>query len=345
VALNENGMPDFQALQNYQTEADGELHYYVFDLLYLNGHSIMHLPLNDRKNLLEELLEQVPEIDFCDHVDATGKEFFENAVDAGYEGVIAKKADSKYFAGTRSKNWLKLKTIESQEAIICGYTEGERVFGSLILGAHNADGDLVYIGNCGTGFNEQTQKELFEKFRPLKVEKKPFIEKINLKGRKPHWLKPELICEVTFAEFTKTGSLRHPSFKGLRSDKIPSEIKTQNGMAEAMDTKKKETKKKLPKKKEAQKGSRSSRAKDTLEVEGINVPVSNLDKVLWPDEGYTKYDMLEYYLAVSETMLPYLKDRPQNLNRHPEDRKSTRLNSSHVRISYAVFCLKKKKQN
>lgn len=325
VTLNKKGIPDFQLLQDYPAGNNAELHYYVFDLLYLNGHSIMHLPLGDRKNLLEELLEQIPGIPFCEHVDATGQEFFKAAVENGYEGIIAKKVDSKYYPGTRTKSWLKIKARESQEALICGYTEGERVFGSLILGVYEGD-ELEYIGNCGSGFDGKTQKELLRKMKAFSQKKNPFKEKINLKGRKAHWVKPELICEVFYSEWTDSGSLRHPVFKGLRSDKMPTEIK-RTGNAEVMKQSKKGKKTSSQKEKKeaepledkrAKKVAASPNKREFLEVEGISVPVSNLDKVLWPDEGYTKYDLINYYLEISETILPYLKDRPQNMNRHPD---------------------------
>ncbi|WP_424495279.1 DNA ligase D [Salinimicrobium sp. GXAS 041] len=301
VALNEDGLPNFQSLQNYQTNPVGELRYYVFDLLFLNGHNIMHLPLLERKSLIEDVIEDVPQVYYCDHIDTMGKSFYEKTVDAGMEGVIAKKGDSEYIPGSRSANWLKIKAFESQEAIICGFTEPKESslpFGSLILGMFRED-KLIYIGNCGTGFDDQARKDLFKKFEPLITEKSPFDKKINLKGRKPTWLSPELICEATFSEWTKSGHMRHPVFKGLRNDKIPSEID-------------KEKEVKVPKQKPASKG-----ISENLEIDGISVPISNLEKIYWPDSGLRKYDLIDYYLKVSDYMLPFLKDRPQNLHRHP----------------------------
>ncbi len=301
VALDEDGLPNFQSLQNYQTNPIGELRYYVFDLLFLNGHNIMHLPLLERKSLIEDVIEDIPQVFYCDHIDTMGKSFYEKTVAAGMEGVIAKKADSEYIPGSRSRNWLKIKAFESQEAIICGFTEPKESslpFGSLILGMFREE-KLIYIGNCGTGFDDQARKDLFEKFESLITEKSPFDKKINLKGRKPTWLSPELICEATFAEWTKSGHMRHPVFKGLRNDKIPSEID-------------KEKEVKVPKQKPAAKGT-----SENLEIDGISVPISNLEKIYWPDSGLRKYDLIDYYLQVSDYMLPFLKDRPQNLHRHP----------------------------
>ncbi|NJW51367.1 DNA ligase D [Salinimicrobium oceani] len=300
VVLDESGKPVFQKLQNYQKAPSGELRYYVFDLLYLNGHNIMHLPLTERKSLLPAVIEDIPQVFYCDHVESMGKTFFEQAVESGMEGVIAKKADSQYAPGIRSDKWLKIKAFESQEALICGYTDSDTggPFGSIILGMHRDD-ELVYIGNCGTGFSDQNKKDLHEKFQPLITQEKPFSRKINLKGRVATWLHPELICEVKFAEWTRSGHMRHPSFKGLRMDKVPQEV-----------TKEKTVK--VPKQNPAKK-----KEGEALEIGGISVPISNLDKVYWPESGLRKYDLIEYYLQVSETILPYLVNRPQNLHRHP----------------------------
>ncbi|MGB7786433.1 MAG: DNA ligase D [Salinimicrobium sp.] len=299
VVLDKEGKPQFNELQNYKKGQQGELRYYVFDLLYLNGHNIMHLPLVERKSLIPDVIEDIPGVYYCDHVESIGKTFFEQAVESGMEGVIAKQADSQYIPGSRSDKWLKIKAFESQEALICGYTPSESAapFGSLILGMNKND-ELVYIGNCGTGFNTESRKELFKKFQPLVQEESPFSKKVNLKGRQATWLRPELICEVNFSEWTKAGNMRHPSFKGLRFDKVPSEIDKEKVV-------------KVPKHKPAKKSG------DFLEIGGISVPVSHLEKVYWPDSGLRKFDLIEYYLQISEHILPFLKDRPENLHRFP----------------------------
>ncbi|UZH55464.1 DNA ligase D [Salinimicrobium tongyeongense] len=300
VALDKSGKPVFQKLQNYQKAPSGELRYYVFDLLHLNGHNIMHLPLLERKSLIPEVVEDIPQVYYCDHVESMGKAFFEQAVEMGMEGVIAKKADSQYIPASRSDKWLKIKAFESQEALICGYTQSDKggAFGSLILGMHR-DEELVYIGNCGTGFSEDDKKELFDKFQDVVTEAMPFKKKPSLKGRTPTWLIPELICEINFSEWTRSGHMRHPSFKGLRMDKLPQEVT-------------KEKTAKVPRHKPVAK-----KEENTLEIGGIAVPISNLDKVYWPKSGLRKYDLIEYYLKISEAILPFLRDRPQNLHRHP----------------------------
>ncbi|MCM4161635.1 DNA ligase D [Antarcticibacterium flavum] len=307
VVVDKKGIPDFQKLQNYDETTLGELRFYVFDMLFLNGHSMLELPLVERKSLIKEVIEDTYHTFYCDHLEGMGSAFFKRAIDSGMEGVIAKKADSTYTPGYRSENWLKIKAVNSTEAIICGYTESDsgNLFGSLILGMFK-DEKLRYIGNVGSGFSAKDQRKLLAKFSVLETDESPFEEKINLKGRKATWMKPVLICEVHFTEWTKTGSLRHPVFKGLRTDKDVPEI-TREKVVETPPSASPES---------SSSGSGSSKA-GHLEIGGIQVPFNNLEKIYWPESGYTKYDLIDYYLNISEVILPYLIDRPQNLHRHP----------------------------
>lgn len=303
VVLSKDGRPQFQLLQNYQSDPQGELRYYIFDILHLNGHDTTGLPLTERKSLIPELIEGIPHLWYCDHVEGMGTAFFNKAAEAGMEGIIAKKADSVYTPGARTDKWLKIKTLERQEAIICGFTEGRgsrKHFGSLILGIYRS-GKLHYAGNCGGGFDEAALKEVRAQMDPLITNKRPFAEKVNLKGRQPTWLKPELVCEVVFSEWTREGHMRHPIFKGMRTDKAPSEVSEEEDVAPPKN-------KSVP----------SKSVNQTLDIEGREVSFSHLDKIYWPEEGIRKYDMIEYYLAVSGYLLPYLKDRPENLHRHPD---------------------------
>ena len=300
VIIDKDGTTDFQKLQNYNSKSSEDiLKYYVFDLLYLNGHSITQLTLMERKSLLPDLLENLEHIIYCDHLEAMGPTLYKRAIDAGMEGVMAKKADSTYSPGYRSENWLKIKAVNTEEAIICGYTDsnnGGSIFGSLILGIIQ-DGELTYVGNCGSGFSSEQQKDLLKKMKVLARDASPFSKKTNLKGRTPHWIAPELICEVKFSEWTKSGLMRHPVFLGLRKDKNLEEIHPQVIVKTSEQS--------------------NHNKESSLEVDGISVSLSNLEKVYWPDAGYTKYDLIDYYLNISDFILPYLKDRPQNLNRHP----------------------------
>ena len=307
VIVNEDGIPQFQELQNYDETTAGTLRYYVFDMLYLNGHSMLYLKLLERKSLIPEVIENLSYTIYCDHIEGMGAALYKKAIDAGMEGVVAKKIDSTYSPGYRSESWLKIKAVETEEAIICGYTEsvgGGSVFGSLILGMYVND-ELKYIGNCGSGFSAKDQTELLTQLKKLEVEDHPFQKKPNLKGRNPHWVSPVLICEVKFSEWTKNGIMRHPVFKGIRNDKDPQEVS-------------------VPIKKKLKSTNHIAKASsNTLEVGGSQVPISNLEKELWPDDGYTKYDLIDYYLNISDYILPYLKDRPQNLHRHPNGIKSS----------------------
>ena len=297
VVLDKNGLPKFQELQNYSAKTDGVLKFYVFDMLYLNGHSMLELPLIERKSLIPEVLEDTTIAEYCDHIEGMGTAFYDKAIEAGMEGVIAKKSDSVYSPGYRSESWLKIKANESMETLICGYTESKgSIFGSLILGAEK-DGQLVYIGNCGTGFSNAEQKKLLERMQKLEVENCPFDKKPNLKGRKPVWIAPELICEVIFSEWTEAGRMRHPVYKGLREDKFPQEIKVETKSEKTVN--------------------RKSTGSNSLEIDGKRVNFTNLEKIYWPDSGLRKYDLIDYYLKISDYIIPYLKDRPQSLHRHP----------------------------
>ena len=305
VVLNKDGISQFQALQNYDENTPGSLRFYVFDMLFLNGHSMLDLPLLERKSLIPEVIEDLDMVQYCDHIEGMGTAFYKKAIDSGMEGVIAKKADATYSPGYRTEKWLKIKADNSREVLICGYTTSEgAVFGSLIMGAYE-DEELKYIGNCGTGFSNEEQKALLKKFKSRERKTSPFSEKINLKGREPVWMRPDLVAEVKYSEITKTGKLRHPVFKALRKDKEPEEISAEE-IIEDKTSEEKQTKK-----------TSSKKSAESLEIDGIEVPFTNLDKMYWPDSGFRKYDLIDYYIQVSEVMLPYLKDRPQNLHRHP----------------------------
>lgn len=305
VVVDENGIPDFQKLQHYDPATTrGTLQYFVFDLLFLNGHSTLELSLIERKSLLPDVLEGLDNVIYCDHVEGMGAAFYKKAIDAGLEGVMAKKSSSIYTPGYRTEDWLKIKAFESEEFLICGYTDsvsGGSIFGSLILGAYR-DGALSYVGNCGSGFSSTIQKDLLNKLKGFKSDQSPFDSKINLKGRKANWVTPELICEVKYSGWTDKGILRHAVYKGLREDKTLVEIsqgKTQDNTLETLST------------------SDTKASESSLLVDGIHVPISNIDKVYWPESGLTKYDLIDYYIKVSETILPYLVDRPESLHRHP----------------------------
>lgn len=302
VLLDKDGLPKFNALQNYNGEnTTGILIYYVFDLLHLNGHDTLELPLLDRKQLLKELLPELKHIKYCDHVEAMGITVYQKAIEMGMEGVIAKKADSKYDTNARSAEWLKFKKVENTETIICGYTLskiGPRKFASLILGMVE-DGELVYVGTCGSGLSEKLIDALYKKFQVLKIEEPVFKIAKHLKGRVAVWLTPKLVCEVKFSEWTPSNVMRHPVFLRVREDKS---LELENKKINWQDASKK---------------TKPTNSEFTLEVDTLSVAITNPEKMYWPDAKITKYDMLDYYIKMSDYLLPYLKDRPESLHRHP----------------------------
>ena len=296
---NADGKEAFQLLQNFgEGDEQHSIKYYVFDLLYLKGHGLLEMPLLQRKELLKMLLEKQPlkRVVYHEHVSEKGQELYEQAIKNGWEGVIAKKADSTYLMGKRSDAWLKFKQVNSQEAIICGYTEpagARKYFGALVLGLYDEGGNLQYIGNCGTGFNQQVLKDLYEQMQPL-VSHKPFGKNMMVNQQKSViWVKPELVCEVNFTEWTEDENLRHSVYKGLRPDKDPQEIKREQTEPETQED------------------------RSMLLLAPENLKLSNLDKLFWKNEKITKGDLLYYYQQVADYLLPFLKDKPMSLNRHP----------------------------
>lgn len=225
--VGQNQKSDFQKLQHNSDEQD-KLHYYAFDILWLNGHDLKSLPLLERKKLLQVLLAQPPpHIHYLEHREKNGEAYFREIEKKGLEGIIAKKADGKYIPGERTKDWLKVKTGSRQEMIICGYTTSDkagRLFKSLLC-AISENGSVVYTGRVGTGFNEALMKEIFGKIKPLET-KKPPVENPP-RERNIHWVKPEVICELKFTEWTQDRVMRHPRFIGLRSDKDAHQVRVE----------------------------------------------------------------------------------------------------------------------
>lgn len=316
VVEQPDGLSDFQLLQNYGTTQKGNLKYYVFDILYLNGHNVMSFPLLKRKELLEAFFnkydfEKVFNLGFRT---GDGKKFFEELSSKGYEGMIAKDPESTYNPGKRGESWLKIKSTHMQEAVICGYTmpqNSRKYFGSLIMGLYEK-GELKYVGNCGTGFNEVSLKELYMKFEILKTSKCPFATVPKLTGAKgkPVWIKPELVANIKFLEWTGDGLMRSPVFMGLREDKEPHEVINEEHSENIKDS--------VESDQIADKSEFSETEKEkTVVISGKRVKCTNLTKIYWPGEGYTKGNLIDYYLRISKFILPYLKDRPQSLNRHP----------------------------
>ena len=334
VSVNEKGMADFSSLQNWRSEADGALIYYVFDILWYDGKDTTELPLTERKELLKNILPESSNIKLSESFETSGLEFFKLAKDMSLEGIMAKKSNSLYTPGIRSKEWLKIKTEQRQEVVIGGFTKNEgtpKKFSSLLVGVFK-NNKLVFTGKIGTGFTVKLQKEMMEKFEPLIIPDSPFANEpdVNQPSRfRPNppkaiavWLKPELICEVSYREMTNDGVMRHPSFRGLREDKKATEVVLEketptenvvqekgNGIKEAF----------IP---AAPKASRKTllNTKEETQVKKVNgedLKFTNLSKIYWPKEKITKRDLINYYYQAAPFILPYLKNRPQSLNRFP----------------------------
>ena len=306
VALDSNGKPSFQLIQQYAQGGEVPICYYVFDCLSVNGKSIESRPLLERKEILRKLLPQSDLVKYCDHIEERGKDFFALVKKQGLEGTIAKRADGVYKEGARSADWLKVKNVVMEEAVIAGYTEpggSRKYFGALVLGLYKK-GKFIYIGHTGTGFTDKTLKDLYGKMQPLKTDQSPFGVKVPLNGAVT-WVKPKLVCNLKYTEVTQGGTRRHPVFMGLRIDKtakeVHEEVKDNEGNGKHEDSKK----------------AKSSIMEATKSIGGKKLAFTHLDKVFWPDEGYTKGDVIDYYNTVYPHIIKYMKDRPESLLRMP----------------------------
>jgi bifunctional non-homologous end joining protein LigD len=301
VIVDNAGRPSFQDLQNYLRTHQGRLLYCAFDLIHLAGHDLTSQPLTARKHLLKRLLGLIsdPHLQYSDEVIGQGTALFGTARTQGLEGIMAKRGDSLYALGRRSHDWLKFKTHRRQEAVVVGYTEprvGRQYFGALVLGVYDASGRLAYAGHTGSGFDDADLKTLHERLKSLETPTSP-IQPEPKTNEPAHWVRPELVAEIEFTEWTEDGSMRHPIFAGLRDDKDPREVKREE---EATVT---EPKRNAPSPKQA-----TGKARPKL---------THLDKIYWPGDGITKGDLIAYYERAAPVMLPYLKDRPQSLHRFP----------------------------
>lgn len=319
VAMNEQGRPDFQALQHASSEPDLALVYYVFDLLELNGKDVTSLPLIDRKELLLSALPDGEHVKYCDHILGRGTEFFAAAQAQDLEGIIAKRTDSTYHTGVRSRSWSKIKNHRVQEVVIGGYTaprNSRKHFGALLLGVYEK-GHLRYVGHAGTGFDERTLKELAAAMKPLKRKTSAFSGPVDANSPAT-WISPKLVANIKFTDWTRDGHMRHPVFQGLRTDKKASEVRRertaeQHAKRVAKPTKWAPTTTADP---SPEKSEQEANERD-VKVGGHTVHLTKLNKVFWPKEGYTKGDVLAYYERMAPVLLPHLKDRPQSLFRTP----------------------------
>ena len=333
IVADEKGMANFGALQNWRSEADGQLLYYVFDILWYDGKDLTQLTLAERREILKAILPASKNILLSNDFNTSGIDFFAAAEKMGLEGIMAKKADSEYIAGARSTDWLKIKTQLRHEVVIGGYTRNEgsdKAFSSLLVGIYKGK-NLVYTGKIGTGFSDKTQKEMLKQFHPLETTKSPFnvLPDVNKPSRfRPMppkasavWLKPKLVCEVSYREMTNDGVMRHPSFEGMRTDKPATSVfeETKTDTKKIIREKKSAVKKyiKAPEKNTSVTLLNPSEETQVKKVNSHDLKFSNLSKVFWPKENISKRDLLNYYYRIAPFILPYLKDRPQSLNRFP----------------------------
>ncbi len=320
VVEDTKGKSHFQWLQYYQDNPGrGKLKCYVFDILYFNGYDLTSLELLQRKRILEAVLPQNDEVKYSAHIVGEGSKALEKVRKQGGEGLIAKKINSTYRIDKRSRDWLKIKVTQEQEMVIGGFTEpkGSRSgFGSLLLGYYEGD-KFIYSGKCGTGFNEESLKDMHEKLKKLERKTSPF--ETTPKERGAHWVKPELVAQIKYTEWTETGSLRHPVFIALRNDKDPKDVSREKAIELKVGKSKTESQKKAVKEKSEPKTTKKKAVAKPVKKgwDTDKVEVTNLDKVLWPEEGYTKGNVINYYAEMAQWILPYIKDRPQSMRRTP----------------------------
>jgi bifunctional non-homologous end joining protein LigD len=298
-----SGVTDFKSLQEHIDTPHPAIRYFVFDLLDLNGKDWRKKKLKERRARLAKLMANgVPDwLVYADYVEGSGQEFFTQACRAGLEGIMSKRADSLYRSG-RGKDWLKIKCLKGEEFVIGGFSRSEvkgKPFSSLLLGTFE-DGKLIYSGKVGTGFVSADFDRLAGKFKPLERTKSPFEEVPAAERKEAVWLEPKLVAQINFAERTRDGRLRHPSFKGLREDKPAREVHREQSEDEelAMATK--------------------TAAKKSTNPVFAGITISNPDKVYYPKSRLTKLDIARYYETVAPFVLPYVARRPISLVRCPE---------------------------
>lgn len=334
IALDGQGKVCFQCLQGF-LEKNGAvdpkfkaaaLIYYVFDLLYLDGYSLLDTPLMERKDLLKKIVSSSGDVRFLDHFEGDGETIFRGATESGLEGIIAKRKASVYRPGERTADWLKIKTTLTDEFIVVGYTRGTgsraSTFGSLMLGYYDDNNRLISSGHVGTGFDEALLEYFKKRLGSLATDKPPFADKPDVNAPVT-WVRPEVVVEVKFSEITRDGKLRAPVFLRVRDDKSPQQVRRKTMLAAQL---KEETAKTTGEPdmfvSDVLRQLESPKEKFTLEVGRNRLEVNNLSKELWPglegQPGTTKRDLLEYLARVSIVFLKHLKDRPLSLSRYPD---------------------------
>jgi len=332
VALDARGHSDFERLQErMHVRAPGEnliskipVVYYAFDLLYCDGFDLREAPLLERKQLLQRLLQASERFRYSDHQLERGKELFELAKETGLEGIVAKRVASPYVSD-RSANWVKLKVTKTLDAVVGGWTESRSAalpFGSLLLGLYQGK-KLRFIGHVGSGFDGKKLEELSGRLKELAAAACPF-DSVPETNEKPSWVSPALVARVKFSGWTQEHSLRHPVFLALREDARPMDCQWESEVTPALAA---PTVVRAPEvvgrvlnttaqiEAELFKG-RSETV--TIELDGKRLRLSNLNKIYFPESGYTKRNLLAYYYRMADFVLPFLRDRPLVLRRYPD---------------------------
>ena len=339
VALDEDGQPaGFQRLQNriHLTEANsqsaaGRVAFIAFDLLREGGEDLRPLTLTGRRARLERLFKSPgsPILRISDVVAKDGRELYQQALDRGWEGLIAKDANSVYHTGKRTRDWRKLKIVQEQEFVVGGWTDSRttgRAFGALLLGYYE-DGNLKYAGHTGSGFNQKELERVIRLLKPLEIGAPPFTMRPRTNER-PHWTKPSLVAQLKFTEWTNDGYLRHPIYLGMRDDVKPENVKRERKAVPAVTSRKTRASKAdtastsltpdlrtlIDRLNEIESGANSG----TLRfADGMTLEVTNLRKVFWPKLKITKGELMRYYVRVSPYILPVVNDRPLIMKRYP----------------------------
>lgn len=320
VVVDKNQKSDFQLLQNsIKEQLDKNLLYYLFDIIYYDGYDLSNVPLIERKLLLKKLLSSKNKIiKYSSHQQGKGDKAFHKACKLELEGIISKKIDSPYIQ-KRTHNWLKVKCVKRQEFVIGGFTppKGQRTFfGALLLGYYDNNGKLKYCGRVGTGFTDISLEEIAQKLNKHRVSNSSF-EQTPPDTKQAIWVKPVLIAEIEFSEWTSDGILRHPSFKGLRNDKAAAKIRKEIPMKSLDST--------------------------------TNIAISHPDRILYPDQKFTKQDIANYYEAIESWIMPFIINRPLTLMRCPQGIKKSCFFQKHIpnnkNKSLYTVTIKEKKSN
>jgi len=343
VALDERGAPTgFQQLQGRihssappraSTSSGPRTAFILFDLLQEGRRDLRERTLTERRAALERLFGRTKPgvLRLSEIVNGDGRALYKRALDEGWEGLIAKRADSRYLPGKRTSDWRKIKIVHEQEFVVGGWTEPRQTrsfFGALLLGVYDG-GRLVYTGHIGTGFDERELARLMALLRPIEIDECPFAERPKT-NEPAHWVKPRLVAQVKFTEWTADGSLRHPVYLGLRDDKKPTDVHRENarpasrvrasshragrapsaaGHAAASN---------LEELVAAFSALEAARRDGVVELDGgVRLKVTNLHKVFWPRQRLTKGDLFRYYAKVAPVLLPVLAERPLVMKRFP----------------------------